>query len=417
MTIFRNIFFVGALLFLVGCSSFKPLERADFLRSDTALVSYLRSENIEVTKQNDIEFLNGGAEKFPRLFEDVRNAQKHIHLEYFNFRNDSLNSILISLLAEKAQQGVKVRAMFDSFGNKSNNRPLKKRHLEDMRARGIEIVEFDPFTFPWIDYALARDHRKIVVIDGKIGYTGGINVADYYVDGLEGIGKWRDMHARVQGESVAELQKIFLAMWNRETGQNVGGDTYFPAVANEVGDVDIAVVDRWPGKNPKQMRRIYANAINAAKDSIQIINPYFVPTPIIRKALKKAVKDGVKVDILLSDKSDIPFTPEASHYVGYKLAKLGANVHLYYGGFNHSKVMSIDGKFCTVGSTNLNSRSLFYDYEDNLFIFDKDATSKLYSYYSADKSESYQLTREVWKKRSWWKRFTGWFANILTPFL
>ena len=189
---------MGALLFLVGCSSFKPLERADFLRSDTALVSYLRSENIEVTKQNDIEFLNGGAEKFPRLFEDVRNAQKHIHLEYFNFRNDSLNSILISLLAEKAQQGVKVRAMFDSFGNKSNNRPLKKRHLEDMRARGIEIVEFDPFTFPWIDYALARDHRKIVVIDGKIGYTGGINVADYYVDGLEGIGKWLDMHARVE---------------------------------------------------------------------------------------------------------------------------------------------------------------------------------------------------------------------------
>ena len=113
MSIFRNIFFVGALLFLVGCSSFKPLERADFLRSDTALVSYLRSENIEVTKQNDIEFLNGGVEKFPRLFEDVRNAQKHIHLEYFNFRNDSLNSILISLLAEKAQQGVKVRANED----------------------------------------------------------------------------------------------------------------------------------------------------------------------------------------------------------------------------------------------------------------------------------------------------------------
>jgi cardiolipin synthase len=165
------------------------------------------------------------------------------------------------------------------------------------------------------------------------------------------------------------------------------------------------------------MRRIYANAINLAKDSIQIINPYFVPTPIIRKALKKAVADGVKVEIMISAKSDIPFTPEASYYVGNKLAKLGADVYLYDGGFNHSKVMSVDGRFCTVGSTNLNSRSLFYDYEDNLFIFDKDATARLIELYNADKRESYKLTREVWKKRSCWKKFCGWVANLLTPFV
>ncbi len=412
-----KIFVIFLLGIITSCSSFVPLERADYLRSDSALVAYLRGENIEVTDKNSMELLNGGHEKFPRLFEDVRNAKKHIHLEYFNFRNDSLNGILISLLAEKAAQGVEVRAMFDAFGNASNNRPLKKRHLREMRDKGIEIVKFDPLRFPWLNYAFARDHRKIVVIDGKIGYSGGINVADYYVDGLEGIGKWRDMHARVEGESVAKLQDIFLAMWNEETGQNVGGAGYYPSDTARVADVDIAVVDRWPGKNPKQMRRIYANAINAAKDSIQLINPYFVPTPIIRKALKKAVADGVKVEIMISEKSDIPFTPEASYYVGYKLAKLGADVYLYNGGFNHSKVMSVDGKFCTVGSTNLNSRSLFYDYEDNLFIFDKGVTSELQKLYNADKRESYKLTREVWKRRSPWKRFCGWLANLLTPFI
>ncbi len=406
------------LVIITSCSSFVPLERADHAHSDSALVAYLRGENIEVTDSNNIEFLNGGHEKFPRLFEDVRAAKKHIHLEYFNFRNDSLNEILISLLAEKAAEGVEVRALFDAFGNASNNRPLKKRHLREIRSKGIEIVKFDPLSFPWLNYAFARDHRKIVVIDGKIGYTGGINVADYYVDGLEGIGKWRDMHARVEGGSVAKLQGIFLAMWNKETGQNVGGDSYYPSSDSaRIGDVDIAVVDRWPGKNPKQMRRIYANAINVAKDSVKIINPYFVPTPIIRKALKKAVADGVKVEIMISEKSDIPFTPEASYYIGYKLAKLGADVYLYNGGFNHSKVMSIDGKFCTVGSTNLNSRSLFYDYEDNLFIFDKGATSQFLKLYNADKRESYKLTREVWKRRSPWKKFCGWVANLLTPFI
>ena len=417
MSEFDKLFLTSLLVLFCSCSSFVPLERADYQRSDSALVAFLNDEGIAVTDRNSIDFLNGGVEKFPRLFEDVRNAKKHIHLEYFNFRNDSLNEILISLLAEKAAEGVEVRAIFDAFGNASNNRPLKKRHLEAIRAKGIEIVKFDPLRFPWIDYAFSRDHRKIVVIDGEIGYTGGINVADYYVDGLEGIGKWRDMHARVEGESVAKLQDIFLAMWNEATGQNVGGDSYYSPYSVNVDSVDIAVVDRWPGKNPKQMRRIYANAINLAKDSIQIINPYFVPTPIIRKALKKAVADGVKVEIMISAKSDIPFTPEASYYVGNKLAKLGADVYLYDGGFNHSKVMSVDGRFCTVGSTNLNSRSLFYDYEDNLFIFDKDAPARLIELYNADKRESYKLTREVWKKRSCWKKFCGWVANLLTPFV
>ncbi len=409
------------LLLLLGiitsCRSFAPLERADYQRSDSALVAYLKSENIAVTDKNSVEFLNGGQEKFPRLFEDVRNAKSHIHLEYFNFRNDSLNEILISLLAQKAAEGVEVRALFDAFGNSSNNRPLKKRHLNNIRSKGIEIVKFDPMSFPWIDYAFARDHRKIVVIDGKVGYTGGINVADYYVDGLEGIGKWRDMHARVEGESVAKLQDIFLAMWNRETKQNIAGAKYYPSRSGSAGNVDIAVVDRWPGKNPKQMRRVYANAINAAKEKVQLINPYFVPTPIIRKALKKAVADGVKVEIMISEKSDIPFTPDGAYYVSYKLAKLGADVYLYSGGFNHSKIMSIDDKFCTVGSTNLNSRSLFYDYEDNLFIFDEGATAKMLELYNADKRESYKLTREVWKKIPMWKKVSGWFANLLTPFI
>ena len=143
-----------------------------------------------------------GREKFIDLFETIRHARHHIHLEYFNFRNDSIANALFDLLAEKVKEGVEVRAMFDAFGNWSNNQPLKKHHLQAIKARGIELVKFDPITFPYINHAMHRDHRKIVVIDGKIGYTGGMNIADYYINGLPKIGKWHDIHMHIEGDAV-----------------------------------------------------------------------------------------------------------------------------------------------------------------------------------------------------------------------
>jgi cardiolipin synthase len=151
------------------------------------------------------------------------------------------------------------------------------------------------------------------------------------------------------------------------------------------------------------------------KDSIILINPYFLPTPIVRKALEKAIDDGVKVTIILSEKSDIPSIPQGVWRVGYQLMKRGAEVYMYTGGFNHSKVMCIDGKFCTIGSANLNSRSLMYDYETNLFIFGKEDTDELQHYIELDKQQSYRLTKEIYKKRSWWKRFNGWLISLVIP--
>lgn len=406
-----------SLLLMFSCkSSFTAIERDNYGSSDIALKYYLKKNDIAVTDSNKIDFLNGGNEKFHALLNDIKKAEHHIHLEYFNFRNDSINSVLINALAAKAAQGVQVRAMFDAFGNMSNNKPLKEEHLKSIREKGIEIVKFDPIRFPWINHAYHRDHRKIVVIDGRIGYTGGINVADYYIQGLEGIGKWRDMHSRVEGEAVLCLQKIFLAMWNRETGQNIGGTEYYPAAAAK-DDSEVAVVDRWPTKNAELMRRAYANAIHSAKESVCIVNPYFIPTRLVRQAIKKALKDSVDVEIMISSKGDIPFTPDGAMYVAYKLMKKGAKVYLYDSGFNHSKIMSVDGKMCTIGSTNLNSRSLCFDYECNLFIFDKEKTDEMMRHYENDKKESFLMTREYWKKRPLWSRFCGWLVNIVTPFM
>lgn len=413
----KYILFILLLPLLVSCKSrFVALERNNYATSDVALMKYLGEKNIAITDSNSVEILNGGKIKFEHLLRDIAKAEHHIHLEYFNFRNDSINAVVIAALADAASRGVKVRALFDAFGNMSNNRPLKKEHLQKIREKGIEIVKFDPITFPWINHAYHRDHRKIVVIDGVVGYTGGINVADYYVDGLEGVGKWRDIHSRVEGAAVAQLQNIFLAMWNRETGQNVGGSEYYPKPLAK-DDAKVAVVDRWPKRTAENMRRVYANAIYAAKDSVQIINPYFIPTYIVRGAMKDALKNGVRIEIMLSSKSDIPFTPDVALYTAYKLMKKGAVVYLYDGGFNHAKVMGVDGRFCTVGSTNLNSRSLCYDYECNLFVFDSDDTEELLTHYRNDKKESFLLTREYWKSRPWINRFCGWLGYMLTPFM
>ena len=390
-------------------------------QSDSTLISYLYQEyGITTTENNKVKLLKSGEEKFNYLLEDIKKAKHHIHLEYFNFRNDSIANLTFEILGQKAKEGVKVRAIFDAFGNFSNNRPLKKKHLKEIRENGIEIVKFDPFKFPYINHAFHRDHRKIVVIDGKVGYTGGMNIADYYINGLPEIGEWRDMHARIEGESVQELQKIFLRMWKKSTGEEINGQIYYPNNEDTLKiyeQENIAIVDRHPTKTSKVMRRVYAKAIETANNKVQIINPYFTPTNIITKAIKKALEKGVKVEIMIPGKSDIKFTPDAAFYIANKLRKEGADIYIFNGGFHHSKIMMIDSIYCTVGSTNLNSRSLRYDYEVNAFIFNQETTNEMTTLFNKDKENSTLLTRDVYLKRSPWKRFVGWFAHLLTPFL
>ena len=390
-------------------------------QSDSTLIVYLNNLGIETSQHNQLKLLKSGEEKFIDLFQAIEKAKHHVHLEYFNFRNDSIANSLFELLGRKAKEGVEIRAIFDAFGNFSNSQPLKKKHLEEIRAKEIEIVKFDPLRFPWINHVFHRDHRKIVVIDGEIGYTGGMNIADYYIEGLPEIGDWRDMHIRIEGTAVNELQDIFLDMWNKCTKQGIGGTAYYPLKKDSINSSlplkNVAIVDRYPRKNPKVMREVYAHAIENAENKIQIINPYFTPTKTIKRAIKKAVKKGTKVEIMIPGKSDIGFTPDAALYTANQLRKKGADIYIYNGGFHHSKIMMVDSLYCTVGSTNLNSRSLHYDYEVNAFVFDKETTHELIQMFQEDKEDSTLLTADMYKKRTPWKKFIGWFAHLFTPFL
>ena len=378
---------------------------------DSLIISQMREMEVVFSKTNSVELLMSGKEKFARLFEDIRQAKQSVHLEYFNFRNDSIASLLFDILREKRKEGVEVRAVFDGFGNDSNNRPLKKEHLEKLRADGIQIYEFDPIRFPWINHIWPRDHRKIVVIDGRIGYTGGMNVADYYVVGSEQVGEWRDMHCRIEGSAVNELQKIFVRFWKRLSKEDLTDPKYFQGT--KAGNKMVGIINREPRITNEVMRSFYINALDNAKDSIKIINPYFVPTNKVMKALKRCAERGVKMDILISAKYDEPVTPDIVMYNMKKLIKRGVNVWRYRPGFHHSKIMMVDGKFCTVGSTNLDARGLRYDYEVNALIIDEETTKKLNQKFIEDTGKSDYLSMEEWKKsRTTWQRFKGWLAHL-----
>lgn len=412
-------------------ANFCLLSAADAQRSDSTIVRQLREEGIRFSDNNSVTLLMSGQEKFDDMFCAIRQARSSVHLEYFNFRNDSIASLLFDLLAEKAKEGVEVRALFDGFGNDSNNQPLLKKHIKAIRKRGIEIYEFDPIRFPWINHVLHRDHRKIVVIDGQIAYTGGMNVADYYINGTPQVGEWRDMHCRIDGDEVNTLQAIFLRIWNKTARQNVHGAKYFrgirggyyfhdlkPDTCCTAGHKMVGIINREPRTSNKIIRQFYINAINDAKDSIKLVNPYLTLTGKLKRALKRAVKRGVKVEVMVSAKSDIPLTPDCVFYNVHKLMKHGVDVYIYEPGFHHTKIIMVDGLFCTVGSANLNSRSLRFDYEENAVIIDPYTTAELSHMFDHDKTRSFKLTPEKWKEfRTGWQKFVGWFAHFLAPVL
>jgi len=399
--------------------------------TDSLVAHDLKQYGVKFSSNNSVTLLTTGQEKFDDMFKAIQQAKKSIHLEYFNFRNDSIAGLLFHILEQKAKEGVEVRALFDAFGNSSNNRPLKEKHLKTIRDSGVEIYKFDPITFPWVNHVFSRDHRKIVVIDGRIAYTGGMNVADYYIKGTEVVGEWHDMHCRIEGDAVNTLQAIFLKMWNKVSKQNIHGEQYYHG-GNKTEYIKglkedscksayhktVGIINREPRTSNAIIRQFYLSAINRAKDSIKIINPYFTLNHQLKKALKKAVQRGVKVEIMLSTKSDIPLTPDCGFYNAHKLMKAGCNIWMYTPGFHHTKIIMVDGQVCTVGSANLNARSLNWDYEENAVILDKCTTRQLDNLFDGEKKDCFYLTEKKWKEwRTPWQRMRGWFSHLLAPFL
>ena len=366
-------------------------------QSDERTIADFRQMGIPFYGSNEVKLLTTGPLKFQDMFAEIERAQRFVHLDYFKFQEDSICSVLFDILKRKARQGVKVRIVYDGFGNKCSHQPLSKRFLSEVRDTGIEIEAFDKFRFPWINHFFHRDHHKIAIIDGSICYTGGMNVADYYLHGKPKVGKWRDMHIRLHGSVVDGYEQIFERMWYVVTGEFLQPGSYEGSDISQ-DKVLVGLADRIPRLSPDMMRKTYCAAINNAQHLIQIVNPYPCLSNPVRKALNDALARGVKVQFMVSEKTDGQANADVTGIEMKKLMKRGAEVYYYQGGFHHSKIMMIDGLFCTIGTANLDARSLRYDYEVNSFVFSQKTTKELQEIFRKDIEQCYMLTPDTWRE-------------------
>ena len=360
---------------------------------------------LTIYENNQVAILPTAQIKFRALFQSIEQARKYIYLDYFKFQQDSICGELIERLHRKVREGVEVRIIFDSFGNKSSDLPLSDTLQASLRELGIQITAFDPVRFPWINHLMHRNHHKIAVIDGEVVYTGGMNVADYYLHGKPKVGQWRDMHICMTGPIVEAYEELFLKMWGTPrppegTSHNLSGRMVNSLPINGAREVPIAFASRWPRESPRIMRQTYCAAIDNAQHLVQIVNPYATIFGEVRTSLRKALERGVRVQFMVSTRSDNMANNDVTGLEMRKLMKRGAEVYYFESGFHHSKIMMIDSLFCTVGTTNLDARSLCFDYEVNAFIFDPATTVELQRIFADDVNNCCTLlTPEVWKKR------------------
>lgn len=387
-------------------------------QSDSIVMDAFRQKGFPFYTDNEVTVIPTGVQKYQNLFESLQQARKFIHMDYFKFQQDSICHALFSILSEKARQGVEVRIVYDSFGNRFSQLPLSDRYLDSLRSTGIQIWEYDRVRFPWINHLVKRNHHKIAVIDGEVVYTGGMNVADYYLHGKPSVGEWRDMHMKVRGPMVKGYERIFEDMWWRTTQERLDSTRYI-LPDSAAGRVTMALVERIPRKSPKVIRETYCIAIDNAQHLIQIVNPYATMVKSIHRSLIRALERGVRVQIMASTVGDGPITPDVVGQEMHKLMKHGAEVFYYDGGFHHSKVMMVDGLFCTIGTANLDARSLRYDFEVNAFIFDRKVTHELQDIFYRDiHKHCVLLTSDNWKLRFPLKRrVSGRFFGSIKGFL
>lgn len=376
---------------------------------------HLRNNDAVLTQDNDMQIFNDGRAKFEALIEDLEKAKDHIHLQYYIFRIDSLGKRIIDVLAEKAKQGVEVRVLFDDMGS----RGVYKRHFQKLIRYGGKVEAFFPSILPLINTRLNyRNHRKIVVVDGRIGYVGGFNVGDEYLGINKKFGYWRDTHMRIEGSALHPIQTRFILDWNQASAdQDIEySDRYFPVIPLK-GDVSMQIVSSGPDSEWEQIKDGYLKMIFRAKKYIYIQTPYFIPDVSFLDALRIACLSGVDVRIMIPNKPDHIFVYWATYSnVGY-LLKAGAKIYIYDNGFLHAKQIVIDDEVSTVGTANIDVRSFKLNFEVNAFIYDREKSHELAELFEQDLLLSRELTLDIYNNRSLTIRLKESIANLISPIL
>lgn len=374
----------------------------------------LANSDSPLTDDNKLVTYTDGQEKFDSLLADIEAATTSVHLQYYIFRKDQLGNKFLHTLIKKAKQGVKVRILYDGMGSLF----LGKKFFKELIREGGEVNVFFPALNSIIKARFNhRNHRKIAVIDGKIAYTGGFNIGDEYLGRKKKYGYWRDTHLKIEGSAVHHLQDIFLMDWSKATKQEPENYHTFFAVKDSDGSVPMQIVSSGADSDWDQVKDGFLKIINHAEKYIFIQTPYFIPDDSILDSIRVAALSGVDVRIMIPNKPDHPFVYWATLSYVRELMEAGVRIYIYENGFLHAKTFVIDDAVSTIGTTNVDVRSLSLNFEVNTFIYDRKTTLQMKDIFLKDVEKSKELTHDDYYSNSLWSRFKESVSRLISPLL
>ena len=374
-----------------------------------------RNSNSALTVHNCLEILQDAAEKYPRFIEDLKQAKHSIHLEYYIWASDAFTEKLKTLLIDKVKAGVEVRLLYDPIGSLSE---LSWSYVGQMRAGGIKMYPFSPiYYFHTIGY---RNHRKIAVIDGKIGYTGGLNIGQEHLDGGSGFTAWRDTHVRLVGEAATVLQAIFVVDWYNATYEKLSDEIYFPPIEAEAKQnyLPVQLTTSGPDSQWQAIRQLYFFMILAAERHVYLQSPFFIVDTSVAEALKAAALAGVDVKVMLAPRGAGNQTPywAANTYIK-EMAEAGVRIFFYQTGYFHPKTLNIDSEICSIGSANMDIRSFYINYEANTIIYDERVAKRLAQDFLKDLEDCTEFKLADYEESHVLLRFRDSVARLFSPLL
>lgn len=376
-------------------------KRSEALAHFAPLARQLAAGSV-LTEGNHARLLHNGEAKFPDVLAALETARHHIHIEYYIYNNDRIGRQIAEVLKRKVREGVQVRFIYDAYGSASIRRKLKK----ELRAAGVEVFPFRRIRLLFLANGMNyRNHRKIIVVDGTVGYVGGINVADRYINDGAYPQYWRDEHLRLEGPAVSSLQYIFLTDWNFCAGQRIAfREEHFPFATHGKAHQVAQVVSSGPDSDQSDILYALVQAVLLARTHIRITTPYFIPDKSLLDALRIAARSGVVVDLLVPGHSDswVVNTTSRSYYG--ELMEVGVRIHAYRKGFVHAKTAVFDDKLAMVGTANLDHRSFELNFEVNAFVYDAGVAKELAASFDRDLLDADRLDPVTWAQRPWLQR-------------
>ena len=370
--------------------------------------------NFSVTNNNIVQPLKNGKITFESIFDALNKAENQIHLQYYIFEEGELADRLLRLFQEKIDRDVQIRMIYDGVGSFS----LSKSYLKKLRAIGVEVYPFLPFKFGrFLRSVNYRNHRKIIVIDNQIAFTGGINISDKYLKGDRDLGNWHDMHLRIEGEAALHLNGVFASDWYLVCQKLIVPLSLSNELQSSVNGKLVQIVAGGPDDNFAVLEQAYFTIINGAKDYLYITNPYIIPGPAILQALQTAALSGVDVRLMISEKVDSKIVGWCVRSYFETLLKSGIKIYLFPDGFLHSKIIVSDDAISTIGTANLDDRSFEQNYEVNAIIYDEPLAKLLRKDFIKDSGTSRLLPYEEHLKRPWGDKLKEGFGKVFSPLL